>query len=82
MKLGNYYSYGASDIVNIGFGWISGDGGDATDSGGMNTPGGYLGVRISLPAENDRIDMYAVGKPTYGKPLKIKLSNIRKVKKN
>jgi hypothetical protein len=80
-ELGNYYSYGASDIVNIGFGWNSRDGGDTTGSGGMNTPGGYLGARISLPAENDYIDMYAVGKPTYGKPLKIKLSNIRKVKK-
>lgn len=80
-ELGNYYSYGASDIVNIGFGWSSRDGGDTTDSGGMNTPGGYLGARISLPAENDFIDMYAVGKPTYSKPLKIKLSNIRKVKK-
>lgn len=79
--LGNYYSYGASDIVNIGFGWSSRDGGDTTGSGGMNTPGGYLGARISLPAENDRIDMYAVGLPTYGKPLKIKLFNIRKVKK-
>lgn len=80
-ELGNYYSYGASDILNIGFGWSSRDGGDATGSGGMNTPGGYLGARISLPAENDRIDMYAVGKPIYGKPLKIRLSNIRKVKK-
>lgn len=79
--LGNYYSYGASDIVNIGFGWSSKDGGDTTGSGGMNTPGGYLGARISLPAENDSIDMYAVGLPTYSKPLKIKLSNIRKVKK-
>lgn len=79
--LGNYYSYGASDIVNMGFGWSSKDGGDTTGSGGMNTPGGYLGARISLPAGNDSIDMYAVGKPTYGKPLKIKLSNIRKVKK-
>lgn len=80
-ELGNYYSYGASDIVNIGFGWSSRDGGDSTDSGGMSTPGGYLGVRISLPAENDLIDMYAVGLPTYSKPLKIRLSNIRKVKK-
>jgi hypothetical protein len=80
-ELGNYYSYGASDIVNIGFGWSSRDGGDTTGSGGMNTPGGYLEARISLPAENDSIDMYAVGLPTYSKPLKIKLSNIRKVKK-
>lgn len=80
-ELGNYYSYGASDILNIGFGWSSRDGGDTTGSGGMNTPGEYLGARISLPAENDSIDMYAVGLPTYGKPLKIKLSNIRKVKK-
>ena len=80
-ELGNYYSYGASDIVNIGFAWSSRDGGDTTGSGGMNTPGGYLGARISLPAENDLIDMYAVGLPTYSKPLKIKLSNIRKVKK-
>jgi hypothetical protein len=80
-ELGNYYSYGASDIVNIGFGWNSRDGGDTTDSGGMDTPGGYLGARISLPAKNDYIDMYAVGLPTYSKPLKIKLSNIRKVKK-
>lgn len=80
-ELGNYYSYGASDIVNIGFGWSSRDGGDTTGSGGMNTPGGYLGARISLPAENDYIDMYAVGLPTYSKPLKIKLSNIRKVKR-
>lgn len=79
-ELGNYYSYGASDIVNIGFGWSSRDGGDTTGSGGMNTPGGYLGARISLPAGNDRIDMYAVGLPIYSKPLKIKLSNIRKVK--
>lgn len=80
-ELGNYYSYGASDMVNIGFGWSSRDGGDTTGSGGMNTPGGYLRARISLPAENDSIDMYAVGLPTYSKPLKIKLSNIRKVKK-
>lgn len=80
-ELGNYYSYGASDIVNIGFGWSSRDGGDTTGSGGMNTPGGYLGARISLPAENDSIDMYAVGLPIYSKPLKIKISNIRKVKK-
>lgn len=80
-ELGNYYSYGASDIVNIGFGWSSRDGGDTTGSGGMNTPGGYLRARISLPAENDSIDMCAVGLPTYSKPLKIKLSNIRKVKK-
>lgn len=80
-ELGNYYSYGASDILNIGFGWISKDGGDTTDSGGMNTPGGCLGARISLPAENDSIIMYAVGLPTYSKPLKIRLSNIRKVKK-
>ena len=80
-ELGNYYSYGASDIVNIGFDWSSRDGGDTTGSGGMNTPGGYLGARISLPAKNDSIDMYAVGLPTYSKPLKIKLSNIRKVKK-
>lgn len=80
-ELGNYYPYGASDILYIGFGWTSRDGGDATGSGGMNTPGGYLGARISLPAENDSINMYAVGKPTYSKPLKIKLSNIRKVKK-
>lgn len=81
-ELGNYYSYGASDIVNIGFGWSSRDGGNSTGSGGMNTPGGYLGARISLPAKNDSIDMSAVGKPSYSKPLKIKLSNIRKVKKN
>lgn len=80
-ELGNYYSYGASDILNIGFGWSSRDGGDTTGNGGMNTPGGYLVARISLPAENDSIDMCAVGKPTYSKPLKIKLSNIRKVKK-
>ena len=79
-ELGNYYSYGASDIVNIGFGWSSRDGGDSTGSDGMNTPGGYLGARISLPAKNDSIDMVAVGKPSYSKPLKIKLSNIRKVK--
>lgn len=80
-ELGNYYSYGDSDIVNIGFGWSSRDGEDTTDRGGMNTPGGYLGARISLPAENDSIDLYAIGLPTYSKPLKIKLSNIRKVKK-
>lgn len=80
-ELGNYYSYGASDIVNMGFSWSSRDGGDTTGNGGMNTPGGYLRARIYLPAENDSIDMRAVGKPTYGKPLKIKISNIRKVKK-
>lgn len=80
-ELGNYYSYGASDILNIGFGWSSKDGGDTTGSGGMNIPGGYLGARITLPAENDLINMYAVGLPIYGKPLKIRLSNIRKVKK-
>lgn len=80
-ELGNYYSHGASDMVNIGFGWNSRDEGDTTGSGGMNTPGGYLGARISLPARNESIDMYAVGLPIYNKPLKIKLSNIRKVKK-
>lgn len=80
-ELGNYYSYGASDIVNIAFAWSSKDGGDTTGSGGTNTPGGHLRARIYLPAENDSIDMYAVGKPTYDKPLKIRISNIRKVKK-
>lgn len=80
-ELGNYYSYGASDILNMGFGWSSKDGGDTTGSGGMNTPGGCLVARIFLPAENESIDMYAVGLPIYGKPLKIKLSNIRKIKK-
>lgn len=80
-ELGNYYSYGASDILNIGFGWVSKDGGDTTGRGGMNTPGGYLGARISLPAGHDSIDMYAIGLPIYSKPLKIKISNIRKVKK-
>lgn len=80
-ELGNYYSDGASDIVNIGFGWSGRGEGEATGSGGMNTPGGYLGARISLPAENDSIHMYAIGLPTSSKPLKIKLSNIRKVKK-
>lgn len=79
-ELGNYYSYGASDIVKIRFSWSSRDGGDSTGSG-MNTPGGYLGARISLPAKNESIYMSAVGKPSYSKPLKIKLSNIRKVKK-
>lgn len=79
-ELGNYYSYGASDMINIRFGWTSKDGGDTTDSGGMTTPGGYLEARISLPAKNDYIDMVAIGKPSYSKPLKIKLSNIRKVK--
>lgn len=79
-ELGNYYSYGASDIVNIGFGWSSKDGGDITGSGGMNTPGGHLVARISLPARKASIDMYAIGKPSYDKPLKIRLSNIRKVK--
>lgn len=80
-ELGNYYSYGASDILNMGFGWSSKDGGDTTGSGGMNTPGGCLVARIFLPAENESIDLYAVGLPIYGKPLKIKLSNIRKIKK-
>lgn len=37
-ELGNYYSYGASDILNIGFGWSSRDGGYTTGSGGMNLP--------------------------------------------
>lgn len=79
-ELGNYYSYGASDMVNMGFGWSSRDGGDSTGNGGMSTAGGYLGAHISLSANNDSIDMSAMGSPTYAKPLKIKLSNIRKVK--
>lgn len=33
-ELGNYYPYGASNIVNIGFSWSSRDGGDSTGSGG------------------------------------------------
>lgn len=78
--LGNYYSAGASDIVTMGFSWASRDGGYGTGSGGMNTPGGYVRARISLPAKNDSIIMSAIGEPSYSKPLKIKLSNIRKVK--
>lgn len=79
-ELGNYYGYQASDFVNIGFAWSSKDGGNSTGSGGMTTPGGYLGARIFLPAGNDSIDMSAVGTPTYAKPLKIRLANIRKEK--
>lgn len=80
-ELGNYYDYQASDFVNMGFGWSSKDGGDSIGFGGMTTPGGYLGARIFLPAGNDSIDMSAVGTPTYAKPLKIRLANIRKEKK-
>lgn len=79
-ELGNYYSYGDSNLVKMGFAWSSNYGGDSTGSGGMDTPGGYLGARIDLPALNETIDMSAIGIPSFGKPLKIKLANIRRVK--
>lgn len=79
-ELGNYYGYNDSTQVNMGFGWSSKDGADSTGPGGMQTAGGYLGARIELPAGNDTIDMSAIGIPTSGKPLKIRLNNIRKEK--
>ena len=74
-ELGNYYSYGASDIIPLIYQWYSPDSSD-TSSVGDTTPGGYSGVWCNLPATGV-INCMITGKPQTGKPMKARLSNIQ-----
>ena len=74
-ELGNYYSYGASDIIPLIYQWYSPDSSDST-SVGDTTPGGYSGVWCNLPATGV-INCMITGKPQTGRPMKARLSNIQ-----
>lgn len=58
--------------------WISSDGSDSVD--GMTTPGGYLGAHAKCGVLGNEINMNVIGKPQFGKPLKIRLGNICRAK--
>ena len=77
-EIGNYYSYGDSKLVMMAISWISSDGSDFVD--GMTTPGGYLGAHAKCGVLGNEINMNVVGKPQFGKPLKIRLGNICRAK--
>lgn len=77
-EIGNYYSYGDSKLVMMAISWISLDGSDFVD--GMTTPGGYLGARAKCGVLGNEINMNVIGKPQFGKPLKIRLGNICRAK--
>lgn len=74
-ELGNYYSYGASDIIPLIYQWYSPDSSD-TINVGDTTPGGYIGVWCNLPATGV-INCMITGKPQTGKPMKARLSNLQ-----
>lgn len=77
-EIGNYYSYGDSKLVMMAISWISSDGSDSID--GMTTPGGYLGAHAKCGVLGNEINMNVIGKPQFGKPLKIRLGNICRAK--
>lgn len=77
-EIGNYYSYGDSKLVMMAISWISSDGSDYVD--GMTTPGGYLGAHAKCGVLGNEINMNVIGKPQFGKPLKIRLGNICRAK--
>lgn len=77
-EIGNYYSYGDSKLVIMAISWISSDGSDSVD--GMTTPGGYLGAHAKCGVLGNEINMNVIGKPQFGKPLKIRLGNICRAK--
>lgn len=74
-ELGNYYSYGASDIIPLIYQWYSPDSSD-TSNVGDTTPGGYSGVWCNLPATGV-INCSITGRPQTGRPMKARLSNIQ-----
>ncbi len=74
-ELGNYYSYGASDIIPLIYQWYSPDSMDTSDVGDT-TPGGYSGVWCNLPATGV-INCNIIGRPQTGRPMKARLSNIQ-----
>lgn len=77
-EIGNYYTYGDPGLVIMDISWISSDGGYSVD--GMTTPGGYLGVHDKCGVLGNKINMNVIGKPRFGKPLKIRLGNICRAK--
>lgn len=77
-RIGNYYSYGDSKLVMMAISWISLDGRDFVDK--MTTPGGYLGAHAKCGVLGNEINMNVIGKPQFGKPLKIRLGNICRAK--
>jgi hypothetical protein len=77
-EIGNYYSYGDSKLVMMAISWISSDGSDSVN--GMTTPGGYLGAHAKCGVLGNKINMNVIGKPRFGKPLKIRLGNICRAK--
>lgn len=77
-EIGNYYSYGDSKLVMMAISWISPDGSDYVDE--MTTPGGYLGAHAECGVLGNEINMNVIGKPEFGKPLKIRLGNICRAK--
>lgn len=74
-ELGNYYSYGASDIIPLMYQWYSPDSSDNSNVGDT-TPGGYSGVWCNLPATGV-INCSITGRPQTGRPMKARLSNIQ-----
>lgn len=77
-EIGNYYSYGDSKLVMMAISWISSDGSDSVD--GMTTPGGCLDAHAKCGVLGNEINMSVIGKPQFGKPLKIRLGNICRAK--
>lgn len=75
VRLGNYYSYGASDIIPLTYQGYSPDSSDNISTGDT-TPGGYIDVWCNLPATGV-INCMITGKPTTGKPMKARLNNIQ-----
>lgn len=74
LSIGNYYTNGDPKLVMMTISWISPDGSDFVD--GVTTPGGSLVAHAQCGVEGNEINMNVIGKPEFGKPLKIRVGNI------
>lgn len=80
IDVGNFATLGDANNTYFGVSWGSKEGADSVTN--LDTPGGYLGAWNSIPVNNveDVITLGVVGRPVPDKPMKIRLSNLRRTK--
>lgn len=80
IDVGNFATLGDANNTYFGVSWRSKEGADSVTN--LDTPGGYLRAWNSIPVNNveDVITLGVVGRPVPDKPMKIRLSNLRRTK--
>lgn len=80
IDVGNFATLGDANNTYFGVSWGSKEGADSVTN--LDTPGDYLGAWNSIPVNNveDMIILGVVGRPVPDKPMKIRLSNLRRTK--